>query len=575
MQSIIAVLLGTSSAYGQYNVDHLVGPYEDTPVLTSLVEVGNGHVISVGTITTTLGSTQQKDILLTKTDSLGNVVWNYRYGQPDQVETGNGITLNWNGDHVIVVGSVYYSDSSGIGTPMIPVRDAITLKVRISDGALIWTTTHGTFSYDEEALMIERTNDGLLGDRSYVVIGQSSGDTAQSSVRMYAFKLNESGGEVWSRRYLLSNNFPIIAVRPSSVVPNGFSRLMIAGIRSEVNRPTKLFTTGISTIDGSVTDDFVEYTTSNIYHVKDCAISRDPDGSGFVLAFTTDNFYGPCLAASTDPLPTSADRIGVMRLYPSRKVQWTNIYWNQQAANQRGIAVDVKGGLYNIGTSYSLINNVERPGFLRVDKTTSAVVDCHLYQSSTLRPTGVMANCMIPSKDGGYIMKNFAHPNDGFSLIKMSAAGKSNCNEQVQIVRCTTPSTADAKKSSAQDYGSVALNYSPRYAVFVNSQLCYNPFGTKSNIAAQTPTTKMVIYPSPVGENEEIVNIKFSTELDNKEATVHVLNSLGQEVLTYKITTSEGENFTHFNAQKLSSGMHTIVIDTDQEILERGKLLKK
>ncbi len=580
MLGIMSLFLSAGSAFGQYNVDHLAGPFEDSPVLTSLVEVGNDHVISVGTTSISEpGEGTHKDIILTKTNSTGHVVWSYRYGQPDQAEMGNGITLSWDGLHVIVVGSMYYSGSASIGNQLTPLRDAITLKVRISDGLLIWTTTHGTFSNDEEALLIERTNDGILGDHSYVVVGHSSGDAPQSFRRMYAFKLNESGGEVWSKRYLLSYNFPIYSVSPSSMVKNGFGKLMIAGIQSEINKPTQPFTTGISTINGSVTDDYMIHSTTSVYNVKDCAIARDADGSGFALAYTADSYFGNCLVAATDPILNSTDRIGVMRLNPNRKPIWSSVYWKPQEDNQRGVAIDIKGGVYNVATSFStnfIWTNVERPGFLRLNKTTSFVIDCHIYHSSLLNPYGVIANCMIRAKDGDYIIKTFVHPNNGFSLIKLNDLGISSCDESVQITRCKTGTTSTAQKSEAANYGSVALNYSPRHLAPINSYDCADPFGTKSKSASlETPTSKMIVYPSPLGENENMVNIKFTTNLDGVSAKVHVYNAMGQEVLTHNLTLKEGENITRFNAQKLSSGMHTIVIDTDTEILDRGKLVKQ
>lgn len=580
MLGITTLLLSASSAYSQYNVDHLVGPYENNQVLTSITEVGADEVVSVGTITTSEpGEGTHKDILITKTGLTGNIIWSYRYGQPDQAETGYGVTLSWDGKHVIVVGSMYYSGPTGVGSQLIPLRDAITLKVRISDGALIWTTTHGTFSNDEEALLIERTNDGIIGDKSYVVVGHSTGDAAQSFRRMYAFKLNESGGEVWSKRYLLTYNFPFNAVTPSSMVKNGYSKLMIAGIQSEINKPTQPFTTGISTVDGSITDDYTIHSITSVYNVKDCAIARDADGSGFALAFTADYFFGNCLSTSNDPVLNTTDRIGVIRLNPSRKAIWTDVYWQPQEDNQIAVAIDIKGGVYNVATSFTNNNiwtNVESPGFLRINKTTSFVIDCHIYHSS-FNPLGVIANCMIRAKDGDYIMKTFVHPNNGFSLIKLNDLGISSCDESVQIVRCKTSTKGYAKKSSATNYGSVALNYSPRHTVGVGSYPCYDPFGTKSISAPmeETQTSKMIVYPSPLGAEEEIVNIKFTTDLDDVSAIVHVYNAMGQEVLSYDLALKEGENTTSFNAQKLSSGMHTIVIDTDTEILDRGKLLKQ
>ena len=578
MPSIMALMLGVGSASAQFNVDHLTSPYSANPVLKSVVDIGNNHAISVGTIERSVGGVSHKDILLTKTNANGNIVWNKRYGQSDQNENGHAVTLGWDGQHVIVVGSM--SHITAATNAAIPVRDAITLKIRISDGALIWTTTHGTISGDEEALIVERTNflsSGLPGTQSYIVAGRSSGSKNQPSSRLYAFRLTESGGEVWSKRYLLKGGSPLQFVEPSSMVSNGPGKFVIAGVQTEVNRPDRLFTTGINAGNGNVSDDYMTYAITSVNRLKRCAIAREPDGSGFGLAFTAENFSANCFLAHGDHVPSSVDRIGILRLFSNRSVKSTVMYWDPEAENQGGLALQISGNTYNVATTYEFNQGfVDRPGFLRVNKSTGAIISNHIFYSSALNTAGVQANTMIPISGGNYLLKSFIAPNNGFALTKVNSLGVSDCDESTRIVRCAATSVPAGLKSTAVNYGSPALNYSPRTDVSYFSQACADPFGARPKSSLKEIIgSGAKVYPSPVSDRNAVLTIEFDADQAYQQAKLIISNAMGQKVMVQALVVVEGANKTSVNTHALKPGMYTFNIVAKDQVIERSKFLKQ
>jgi hypothetical protein len=154
--------------------------------------------------------------------------------------------------------------------------------------------------------------------------------------------------------------------------------------------------------------------------------------------------------------------------------------------------------------------------------------------------------------------------------------GESNCDQTVRIVRCTTNSVGTGKKSSAVNYGSVALNFSPKNISSHWEQNCSSPSDGKSmESSEEIKPTKIKIYPSPIDARHSVVNVEFDATFDNKEANIHVYNAMGQEVLVHQFTMIEGENRIRFNPKQLTAGMYTLVIKSNNEIIDRSKFIKQ
>lgn len=571
-------LASGAGAQAQYNVDYKMGEYSDQQTIESNVDIGDNEIITVGTIRVNEFAGSHDDVILTRLNKDGKVLWNIRYGTSDYDEVGNGITLSWDKKHVIVVGSIIEAGFFAAERKVLP-RQALVLKIRISDGAVVWTTTYGIEENDDQAFIVKRSNNAAFEELSYVIVGTSTGDPEQFYERMYAFKIKDSGDEIWQRRYYLSYDFPISSIRPTSMVEDKDGVFMIAGTRSEINRPTQLFTIGIKTINGDVSHDLFHYPTDHIYHVSRCDIDRHPDGKGYALTFTANDFKGDCITPIVD---TDTDRIGVIRLNEDRKVLWASVYWEKDATNQDGLSVRFYKDELHVCININRKERYNTAGILRLKEANGGVIACITYHIPESRVDyGPIGNHMIrDNNDKEYYVKSI-YPKWGFSMVNTDILGKANCSEEAKIYSCAYKTEPNDEKCDAKKYGKYRFWEMPTYKVDYGVDPCKeiglapeSQDGSGEASSSVVPTTVATIYPSPVSSTQELVNLKFTTELDKAQGNIRIFNSMGQEVVNYDLVLLKGENKFTFDAKQFNSGIYLVMISADDQILDRVKFIK-
>lgn len=564
-------------ANAQYNTDYKIAQYQDEQTIESNVDIGQNEIMTVGTILVYDDGQWHKDIILTRLDKESNVIWNIKYGEKDINEIGNGITLSWDKKHVIVVGS--FQKDAAIPEDEIKERYALVMKVRISDGTVIWNALHGDSKYDDQAFLVKKGT-GLDDQKTYVIVGRSDGDEEQSYERMYAFKIKESGDEIWTRRYYLSYNFPISAIHATSMVENTPGKFLVAGTRHEVNRPTQIFTIGFRTSDGAVTDDLFHYPTNNIYHVSTVDIDREPEGKGYALSFTANDLYGDCVDAYD--LDKNIDRIGIMRLNEDRKVLWSQVYWEHKATNHNGLSIRFYKDELHVCANINRKDKYNTAAFLRVKESNGGFIYCNTYHvPETLFDYGPIGNHMIRSNDNkAYYIKSI-YAKRGFAMTKTNSIGVSVCDKETELKQCKIKVALKDEKCDAKKYGKYGFNDIPRKEVDYGVTPCDEIDGLapegdngQGSIGSPMPINKAIIYPSPVRENQEIINLKFITDLDETQGNVAIYNSMGQLVANYDLMFITGENKFEFDAAQFPSGMYMVTITTQGEILDRVKFIK-
>lgn len=574
---ILLFFASSAVSHAQYNTDYSIAQYMDEQTIESNVDIGKDELITVGTIVTGIGVDRHKDILLTRLDKEGNVVWNVKYGEREINEIGNGVTLSWDREHVIVVGS--YQKDPTIPEDEIRERFALVMKVRIADGAVIWNTLHGVADNDNQAFLVKRGS--VDEDPTYIVVGRSDGDVDQSFERMYAFKIQENGAEIWTRRYYLSYNFPISAIHPTSMVENKDGQFLVAGTRSEVNRPTQIFTIGFSTLDGAVTDDLFHYPINDVYHVSTVDIDRQPDGKGYAVSFTANDLKGECVDAYG--LDERVDRIGVMRLNEDRRVLWTNIYWEKEATNHNGLSIRFYKDELHVCVNINRKVRYNTSGFLRVRESDGAFIFCNTYHvPETLTDYGPLANHMIRSNDDrAYFIKSI-YAKWGFAMTKTDIIGRSICDRETELKVCRIKVDLKDEKCEAKKYGIYTFKDIPAKKIDYKIDPCDEIIGLapendteQGSISAKAlPINQAIIYPSPVTENQAIINLKFNTELLETPGTVAIYSSMGQLIVSYDLIFMSGVNQFEFDAKQFPSGMYMVAITTQDEILDRVKFIK-
>ncbi len=112
----------------------------------STIELSNGDLITCGQHTLSSGFSQ---VLLVKTNNLGNVIWEREFGDNNLSEKGNSIKLNIDGSFIITGSS--YDVSSG-------QTDIILLKVDAS-GNQLFLKKFGSSVNDNGVNLIKDSND--------------------------------------------------------------------------------------------------------------------------------------------------------------------------------------------------------------------------------------------------------------------------------------------------------------------------------------------------------------------------------------------------------------------------------
>lgn len=127
-----------------------------------------------------------KDVYVVKTDSLGNMEWENRYGGSDD-ECGHCVIENH--DNQLVLGG--YTKSAGAGN-----KDIYVLVLNM-DGDSLAAYTYGGIASDFSMKLIETS------DSHYVLAGQSSSGALDSDP--YIIKLDSDFDSVWSAFWVVSN----------------------------------------------------------------------------------------------------------------------------------------------------------------------------------------------------------------------------------------------------------------------------------------------------------------------------------------------------------------------------------
>jgi len=145
-------------------------------------QIKDGFIITGYTESFGAGS---DDILLIKTDNLGNEIWTKTFGGTER-DRGNSLVEAGDGGYVITG----YTESFGAGS-----KDIVLVKTD-SDGNQLWYKTYGG-ELSDHAVNLAKTSDG-----GYLLAG-SLGVTGDlyNYTQMYFLKVDVTGNEEWSKTY--------------------------------------------------------------------------------------------------------------------------------------------------------------------------------------------------------------------------------------------------------------------------------------------------------------------------------------------------------------------------------------
>jgi hypothetical protein len=157
-----------------------INPYEQSA--KEIVATGDGGYLMAGMTRTAI--VNDSDLLIIKTNNIGDVQWTKQYGGP-LPEYPNGILPLEDGGFFIIG----YTKSYGGGN-----NDCWLIKIN-SSGDMAWSKTYGG-SGDDEGKEIIKAADG-----NYVFVGRTNYSSGGSNFDGFLKKVDGSGNEIWTKYY--------------------------------------------------------------------------------------------------------------------------------------------------------------------------------------------------------------------------------------------------------------------------------------------------------------------------------------------------------------------------------------
>lgn len=272
---------------------------------SELIHVGNKNAGNEGA-----------NILLTKHDSDGNLIWNVEYNSIGQ-NNDYGITVKEdNQGNVYVLGTTDNNSTTNY--------DLTLMKVSAS-GSLTWSTTYGSpFQKNDfgTSLVIDPITNNIY------VVGSSEGNSTEYDFLILSF--NANGSILWENRY-------------------DYNSLTEIPIGIEFDASGNLFITGTSA-SGLQSWDYtlVNYDMNGNYLNE---VRHNANGLGFdeVTAYTKDNNGNVYITGKTATNPSNVN-IKTIKLNAQFEVQWLNIYdFDGKDDVATSISVDQSGNILIAG----------------------------------------------------------------------------------------------------------------------------------------------------------------------------------------------------------------------------------
>jgi len=155
-----------------------------------------GYIISGLTAQYASGGPLDRDLVLIKTDSVGNIQWTKVYGRPTTFEYSPKVVQTDDGGYLVLSTTGIVNQST--------TYDLMLIKTDAA-GNLQWTKIYGGASYDEG---VDLKATGAIG---YIITGRTVGfePPFQNSMRSFMLRTDGNGTPVWTKMYgdMANNNY--------------------------------------------------------------------------------------------------------------------------------------------------------------------------------------------------------------------------------------------------------------------------------------------------------------------------------------------------------------------------------
>lgn len=342
---------------------------------------GNDNIIVVGNTITT---SEQINILVTKYDQSGQIVWETEYNNPisNDNDYGTAVTLDANGN-VYVAGASY--------VPAQESYDFVVLKYS-SSGTLLWNYTYNnTYNGNDvpTAIIVDASGN------TYVT-GGSEGASTQGDY--CTLKINPNGSMVWEQRYDYNNLMEVSA----GIDFDNWGNIVVTGGSGKNTTTWEYATLRYSQVGNLVSETRVEVVGAGIDQPS--GITKDLNG----------NFY---ITGSTTIDGINYD-IKTVKLDTDMNLVWTNIYDGDGFEDRaNSIMVDGSGQVYLAG--YSTQSNGETD-FLTVKINTDGTLNWNKTISSLHENGSAKAQKIALDGNGNIYVLGQIIENGQFDLLTVT-----------------------------------------------------------------------------------------------------------------------------------------------------------
>lgn len=572
----LSLCLCSVGSFGQilFGKNHHFNPntypeYTNEASSKSIELINSNEIMTVGYVKE-FGFNSKHDILLTKVDAVtGAVIWTKKYGQPGVDEKAFGLTLGFDGQHIIVAGTV-----EGIGSEFRLTRAALAMKVNTSTGKVVWATECGQLHEDQEFRMVERNSGSPSTSQSqvpfmYTLVGSSTILNGASKVIYAACIFDFNGAQHWGRVYrtFLSSQIPGHSDVPTTMVRNEQDNLIITGTRYELNSFSKIFTIGIDASSGSLSDKYVRYAISdrNSYAGGICNVKVGSTTS-YGLVFTTQS---PKLKVKG-----INEAVTVIHLDQACKPINSRYYWVPGRSKNQGLSIfQSKVNDNDFFVYLNSKNNTNNPGILRTNLNGNTVSYIHMDVADK-------KGTYMLQTSAGYFFKATAQGfQNGFLFNRSLNDGRSFCSYTDGIDDYDVTVSNSSYPYTAQLFGDDSKREVTLVNIPTSTTECTFSGGASLREASEasgdaTAADFFKVFPSPISENQSTVQLQYRIE-NQQVVTIQLFNALGQRVLEEQRTLKSGENQLSLDSQVLSSGINLMVISSADGVLFSTKLLKQ
>jgi hypothetical protein len=198
---------------------------------STVILLEDGSIIITGE-TESYGLTE-RDMLLVKTDSLGNILWSKSYGGSER-EVANDIVQTF--DKGLLMIAEKYQPNKAEGEFLTALKTDAT-------GKLIWKKIYDEGGNETEGFSLQRTN-----DNNYIIAGMTKSMNVVSNTfftmraedqSVYLLKIDENGNKIWSRKFSYGDD-NISSTATSVIVASDGSYLVAGNIAKEGKTDKKI-----------------------------------------------------------------------------------------------------------------------------------------------------------------------------------------------------------------------------------------------------------------------------------------------------------------------------------------------